>query len=259
MGKRKKINATRGGIFNRWKNICIDNRGRLHYEGDYPIEESVPVVIDWEEQHCWACGKRIISHNKKYLEWVRTESYFSIWNDSEVDGRLQRAHIVPDSLGGSPTADNLFLLCPKCHESSPDTNNRQMFFQWIYNKRKNICFQTKDYYFKTAVIILRDQYGITYPMFDTWNEIIRVGNNIGMHQSSVMVSSYISLIVANGLKNKSGLEDKAEKMFEDTIRGKIAELIRENPNDEKIKIYKEVLGWYREAKEFETTQELKID
>lgn len=252
MGKNKKrINKTRANIFQYWKNICIDKYGKLHYEGDYPIEESIPVIIDWEEQHCWACGKRLPSHNIKYRGWLNNENYNSIWNDEAVDECLQRAHIIADSLGGAPVESNLFLLCPQCHFESPDTTSRQMFFKWVYDRRESN--KGERYYYKQALKILKEEYHLSYPVFD--DDVTKVGVNVATHANAVVESSCIYSIVANGLKNRSGLDEKAENLFEDKIRKKV-ELLQRNSCNKEIEIYMEVLSWYKEAKRFEETEEL---
>lgn len=257
MGKnRKPINLNRFQIFDYWKDYCIDKHGILHKEGDCPIEDSIPVVTDWEEQSCWGCGERIPSKDGRYSTWVRKEDYWAIWNDGSPKITLERAHIIPDALGGLPRRDNLFLLCPVCHRESPDTLSKQMFFKWIYNTRS--VGNAKKQCFRKALDILKSDYGISYPFFDTWDEIVKVGNNIGSHTNFVVNSSYIYSIVCNALKNKSRLDGKAEFMFENELRGKIAELIRNDPHDERIKIYREVLSWYRQAKDFESKEELRL-
>ncbi|EPN22698.1 HNH nuclease [Pseudomonas syringae pv. actinidiae ICMP 19099] len=53
---------------------------------------------------CWCCGKQ---------------------------GYQERAHIVPHSLGGPDTPENLFLLCSACHLQAPDVRSPKWFFEWI--------------------------------------------------------------------------------------------------------------------------------
>jgi hypothetical protein len=53
---------------------------------------------------CWCCGKQ---------------------------GYQERAHIVPHSLGGPDTPENLFLLCSACHLQAPDMRQPKWFFDWI--------------------------------------------------------------------------------------------------------------------------------
>lgn len=254
--KRKNINCSRYDIFNYWKDVCIDYQGHIHYEGDYPIDKSIPVVIDWEEQYCFGCGKRIKSSNSYYKLWLKHENYREIWNDNAVDIKLTKAHILADSLGGEPKSRNLFLLCPECHYESPDTTSETMFFKWIYDRRK--AKSKYNSYYKEALKILSTDYNLRYPVFDSISSIIKPGVNVTTQFTDIVESSYVGLLVDNALKNKSSLSKKGEKMFENKIRGKIAEMIENNPDDERIDIYKEVLGWYRKAKEFEQTQDLKL-
>lgn len=252
----KKIR--RGTIFNYWKDKCIDKYGNEYNEGDYPIEKTIPVVIDWYEQHCFACGMKVISHNIQYENWVEYENFHQIWNDCETDVQLEKAHILAQSLGGPTEPSNLFLLCHNCHTESPDIANRKMFMKWIYDMRKhkyycqrgNYKIFPQEYYNKAKDILARD-YNIKYPILNSLTDIARIGKTITFHQNKIVNSSYIYLLVSDGLRNRSGLNKKGEKMFENRIRGRIAELFQENPDDEKIKIYQEVLAWYRKAKMFE--------
>lgn len=66
-------------------------------------------LLDLGEPSCFACGW--------YRErWDDPNTPSARWNGSG----LERAHIVPDSLGGAGTPDNLVLLCKPCHIDSPD-------------------------------------------------------------------------------------------------------------------------------------------
>jgi len=62
--------------------------------------------VDWAEadQLCWRCGCK---HN------------------------LQRAHIIPDSLGGKDTPDNIVLLCDRCHKEAPNVTDPEIMWDWI--------------------------------------------------------------------------------------------------------------------------------
>ncbi|WP_373428645.1 HNH endonuclease [Streptomyces sp. B1I3] len=44
---------------------------------------------------------------------------------------LERAHIVPSSLGGSDGVDNLILLCGPCHKESPDWSDPGEMARWL--------------------------------------------------------------------------------------------------------------------------------
>ncbi|EPW1408059.1 HNH endonuclease, partial [Salmonella enterica subsp. enterica serovar Javiana] len=44
---------------------------------------------------------------------------------------LERAHIIPHSLGGSNDVSNYILLCSKCHRESPDIANESALIEWM--------------------------------------------------------------------------------------------------------------------------------
>lgn len=62
--------------------------------------------IDFSEAHerCWRCGcKR----------------------------KLERCHIIPDSLGGEDTPSNFVLLCSRCHLDNPNVANKEIMWDWL--------------------------------------------------------------------------------------------------------------------------------
>jgi hypothetical protein len=79
-------------------------------------------IVDFSNPNCFACGAIPAATMKtKNLEW--TEKI-----------RLQRAHIVPKSLGGSNDRENLLLLCDLCHKECPDINDRDLVLRWVRNR-----------------------------------------------------------------------------------------------------------------------------
>lgn len=72
----------------------------------YWAEGGHDLAVDWREAHerCWRCGYR---------------------------SRLEVCHIVPASLGGSDTADNLVLLCGRCHREAPNHQDPQYLWRWL--------------------------------------------------------------------------------------------------------------------------------
>lgn len=68
------------------------------YEGD--------LGVDWCDaaERCWRCG---------------------------CESRLQKCHIVPNSLNGSDQPSNLILLCARCHKEAPNSKNENFMWDWI--------------------------------------------------------------------------------------------------------------------------------
>lgn len=90
------------------------------------------LILDWDEPSCWACGE---FWNGRYdLDLGQlgagSEVRKRIWNSVP----LQRCHIVPKSLGGIDSPDNLFLLCRDCHDLAPNTKSKNLFLLWARNQ-----------------------------------------------------------------------------------------------------------------------------
>lgn len=69
------------------------------------VDES-DLSIDFAEAHerCWRCGcKR----------------------------RLDRCHIIPDSLGGEDEPSNFVLLCSRCHLDNPNVMDKEIMWDWL--------------------------------------------------------------------------------------------------------------------------------
>ena len=128
-------------IFDYWKDKAITNNGDIVDVNDEKyFSSSIEVVYDWGEPECFACRKLVapVLDDKDYEQWLEDEEGLKkIWNHRETRRNLERAHIIPHSLGGNENPDNMFLLCKECHEESPDTNNPKNFFRYIYMKRKS--------------------------------------------------------------------------------------------------------------------------
>jgi len=70
------------------------------------VESEIGLSVDWAEAHelCWRCAYR---------------------------SRLERCHIVPDSLGGSEAPENLILLCGRCHREAPNVSDPRFMWAWL--------------------------------------------------------------------------------------------------------------------------------
>lgn len=64
------------------------------------------ITVDWceAEKCCWRCG---------------------------IETSLQRAHIIPDSLGGKDEPANLILLFGRCHGEAPNVADPEIMWEWL--------------------------------------------------------------------------------------------------------------------------------
>ncbi len=82
-------------------------------------------VCDIGEPSCFACGF--------YKEnWGDVKQVKKRWESCQ----LQVCHVIPQSLGGTDSVDNLVLLCPKCHKAAPDTIDAAFMHKWIKARHK---------------------------------------------------------------------------------------------------------------------------
>ena len=124
-------------IFRHWQDKRITAKGEIV---EAPCCSESRRVIDNEFlPSCWACGMPV--NPKDCLSWDKYDlSVDEIWKSSRINARLQRCHIVAKQFGGSDEPSNLFLMCPNCHEESPDTQNTAAFFRWIYRRKGEYCW-----------------------------------------------------------------------------------------------------------------------
>ncbi len=90
--KRKQIKTKKEEIVNYWFfEQLIDECG---------------LSVDASEAHerCWRCG---------------------------CEKRLERCHIVPESLGGKDEPSNLVLLCHRCHIENPNITDPEIMWDWL--------------------------------------------------------------------------------------------------------------------------------
>ncbi len=116
------------------KNIGISNGTILDYWQPWLEENHEFLITDIPE--CWGC-RRTWSGPWNKEEATTWQELKNMWNACKS---LVRCHIVPDSLGGDNSPDNLFLMCRACHDEAPDTSFRDVFFKWFEYKQKNNCW-----------------------------------------------------------------------------------------------------------------------
>lgn len=88
-----------------------------------PFDET-ELNFDWADAEyvCWNCGR--ISQKRLDGKGSRKD-----------DIKLQRCHIVPDSLGGGDVPSNYVLLCKKCHIEAPNVKNKYAMWEWIHSNK----------------------------------------------------------------------------------------------------------------------------
>lgn len=133
--KKDNFNTRHSEIFDYWKDKDITPEGNVVLSSEN-VKNAIPVIYDWGEPMCCACGKTDCKiFDKKRYENDLENNIGAIWNYSESKSLLNRCHIKPRSIGGSDNPFNLFLLCEECHIEAPDTTNPQNFLSWVYEKR----------------------------------------------------------------------------------------------------------------------------
>jgi len=109
--KRSKMCSVKQ-IVEYWEKACYKYR-----------TEKLPIYLDLGEPTCFACGE----YWKGDFDNRRG---FAGWNAAPLD----RAHIIPRSLGG-PNDDpsNFVMLCDSCHPQNPHTKSRPVFMKWLHS------------------------------------------------------------------------------------------------------------------------------
>lgn len=96
------------------KEIVVDHEMIRDYWKD-KLRYRQEIAIRWEDslQYCWAC---------------------------RGPSPLERSHIIPDCLGGSPDPDNLVLLCYDCNRfRNPETVYSDLFWKWMKERVNLAC------------------------------------------------------------------------------------------------------------------------
>lgn len=67
--------------------------------------------------------------NECELSVDKSEAYERCWRCG-YKRKLHRCHIIPSSLGRD-SADNLVLLCKRCHEENPNVKDPEIMWDWL--------------------------------------------------------------------------------------------------------------------------------
>lgn len=134
---RRASGLTKYAIANYW-----------YDHGDFVFELDVP--------QCFACGA--------YASFGQYSTIETGWNAS----RLERAHIIADSIGGSISdPGNFVLLCQRCHREAPMTNQRHRMIEWV--KRRETFW---NWLFRTTARAMHEQ-GVTTEDIEYLNQLDR--------------------------------------------------------------------------------------
>lgn len=77
-------------------------------------------IVDYWTTHQDECGLSV--------DWAEAEKL--CWRCAHKR-KLQRCHIVPNSLGGEDIPSNLVLLCAQCHAEAPNVADPDFMWIWL--------------------------------------------------------------------------------------------------------------------------------
>ena len=84
------------------------------------IRTTIPEIVDYWARHTDECG----------LSVDFAEAHERCWRCG-CRRRLERCHIVPDSLGGEDTPSNFVILCKRCHLDNPNVADPEVMWDWM--------------------------------------------------------------------------------------------------------------------------------
>lgn len=136
MNREKESVPSRKQIAEYWKDKCISKSFEIidHYE-----EGAEPVVSDWGEPECWACGKfnEKIYDNPKYDAAIEGKGVMRVWDFPE-SVYLQKFFIPSKVQGDKSKPSSYFLLCKKCYQKCLVFDDARLFYAYILSSR-NSC------------------------------------------------------------------------------------------------------------------------
>lgn len=205
MSDRRSMTTKHSDIFEYYKDKCITENGTVeidvgydgHDESKANVDNSIPVIVDWGEPCCFACG----GWTGVQVDDVDADLK-KLWDNATVKRQLQRAHIVPDALGGKDTPTNLFCLCKRCHRDSPDTIYANEFFRWVYNRRKE---GTLSHRVVNKAIAECEKRNVNPAFMDLKEVFDNVYKTMGSHGAVIEESSYVAALVGSAMNKYNTL------------------------------------------------------
>jgi hypothetical protein len=104
-----------------------------HWYTSAERETFAPMLQDLAAPCCFACDW----HSE---HWAKATPKAS-WERAT----LERAHIVPRSLGGADDPSNVLLLCAPCHRDSPDWCDPSAMARWIAERPDRASKEVEDF------------------------------------------------------------------------------------------------------------------
>ena len=91
-------------------------------------------ITDIGEPTCFICGCWWGTDYDNHNINATNQECFNLWNKVN---KLQICHLLPKSLGGDTSPENLILMCSDCHTKTPDINNRELMLFYLINNKEN--------------------------------------------------------------------------------------------------------------------------
>lgn len=231
-------------VFDYWKDKSIDKHGTCYTGDNIDFLNTIPIVNDWGEPECYACGCSAIDYShmeddERYDQALKEDDGLKyIYSRKDVKHNLQLAHIRPKALQGEDIPSNFMLLCPRCHRDAPDILNRKLFLQWIYKRRKEGSVYKRC--FEKAKQILNEIYNINtkWTLINIDSALDRTKVNV--HGSILCEDTITYGFVQEALLNKTELKEEYERMFKFTIEEQIKKIKSKYNINTKIEQYSEV-------------------
>lgn len=114
--------------------MTVPTKWRLaqHWEASEARNIFAPMLESLEHPCCFACG------------WFSERWTKATPKASWERAALERAHVVPASLGGPDAAENIILLCQPCHLASPDWHESSEMARWIAERPERASKEVED-------------------------------------------------------------------------------------------------------------------
>ena len=97
-------------------------------------------VVDIWEPSCFACERNFEGRHDPKV-WCEEKAMIAQLERFP----LEKAHIIPHSLGGTNDESNYVLLCKDCHRRAPMFPHRDMFLQWVTSQKHHLFAEAEEF------------------------------------------------------------------------------------------------------------------